>query len=661
MFQQKSDILKEKISNDLIMANAVHEIRTPVQTIIGTLDLLSDTHLNTEQIEYVRQIRFGADVLLSLVNDVLDFSKLTSQKLSVEDVSFDVKTLTEQTVNLISIEAFNKNLEIETDIDYSLPDLIKGDPKRIQQVLINLLKNAVKFTEQGYIHIELFSPDKKTIQFKITDSGIGIQDKQRKYLFQNFFQADVSTSRKYGGTGLGLAISKALVKNMHGEIGFTPNKFGGSCFWFSIPLECIAKSSSCSYVLPVPATTKILIVDDSALAIRSLEKKLNSIGLQYIQTSTDAQDALLKIKYAAQIENPFSIVFIDMHMPVYDGWHLASEIKNDPILKDTKLYMLVPEGQMGSQAKMKALSWFAGYLYKPVRRDKLDELLLQTNDIDSTSSILDKLEENDFSDQDKELDLSFAKGIKIIVAEDHLVNRKILLEFLKHFGATTFEAENGEEVLSIIKTNPDIQVIFMDIQMPVLNGIETSAKLRQNLYNGVIIACTANNSKDDFITYQKAGMNDILHKPFKKEHVKMIIDKWKTVFMFSSNKQSALIDYNYVLNDELWDISDFEDTIGRDWDLGRQIILDYIEQTESLIKDAKKYIKETNFQQLDMIAHTLKGSSATISANKLFKIGEKLNKSVKNKDLKEATINLEYFEKMFEIFILSTNKYDCLK
>ena len=252
MAASNNDNIEIDLPNELFMANAVHEIRTPVQTVIGTLDLLSDTHLNPEQMEYVRQIRYGADVLLALVNDILDFSKIKSHKMTLETVPFDIKVLAENVVHLISIEAYNKGLEIVTDIDYNIPDKVIGDPTRIQQILLNLLKNAVKFTNQGYIHLELSRKDDELL-FQITDSGIGISKQKQKNLFESFVQGDSSYTRKYGGTGLGLAICRGLVSRMNGKIGVRPNPYGGSCFWFTLPFLSEQKYSQRSYVLPVPA------------------------------------------------------------------------------------------------------------------------------------------------------------------------------------------------------------------------------------------------------------------------------------------------------------------------------------------------------------------------------------------------------------------------
>ena len=657
--QQNSNNIRD-IPNELFLANAVHEIRTPVQTIIGTLDLLSDTQMNTEQTEYVRQIRFGAEVLLALVNDILDFSKIKSHKMLLENVPYDIKNLVENVVHLISIEAFNKKLEIVTDIDYSLPEMIMGDPTRVQQILINLLKNAVKFTNQGYIHTEL-KKDGDFLLIKITDSGIGVSKDKENNLFESFDQGDPSISRKYGGTGLGLPICKGLVSKMNGSIGFTPNPYGGSCFWVKIPLSAADDSKKNQYVLPVPATTKILIVDDSILAAKSLENKLKTIGLQNIQISQKGEDAYLKLQYAEQIDNPYDIVFIDKIMPVVEGWHLASNIKNNPKIKKTKLYMLVPEGQVGRDAKMKLLDWFAGYLYKPVRLEKLDQLLIETNGSDSSIKLFEEInsiKKNSENTTKKQTELpQIAEGMKILVTDDHPVNRKILVEFLKKFGAAVYEAENGEAAIKMIREHSEIQVVFMDIQMPVLSGIETTKILRKENFSGLIIACTANNDPENFKEYQRIGMNDILVKPFKRKNIENMLDKWSTVINLPSASQIASVDSDMMLNNELWNSADFEDTIGNDVDLGKQILLDYIDQTKGFIVTAYDLLDNKDFEELHRVSHTLKGSSAAISANKLVHISTLMSQATKSKNADEFRKNLEDFEEYFDLFILATTKW----
>lgn len=648
------------MENSNFIANTVHEIRTPVQTIIGTLELLSDTKLNTEQTEYVRQIKFGADVLLTLVNDILDFSKIHSNNFSLENIPYDVVSLTEQTAYLESIEAFNKNIELVTDIDYSIPPLVMGDPTRVKQILLNIIKNAIKFTSDGYIHVELSSKHKNKLLFQITDTGIGIPTDKIDKIFSSYYQADTSTSRKYGGTGLGLAICKALIAAMNGEIGVKPNPYGGSIFWFTIPLVPAENPEVKEFELPVPATTHILIVDDSMLSIRSLQNKLNTLGLQYIDFVTNSHEAILSMQYAAKLGNPFDIVFIDMKMPIIDGWHLASEIKNDKLISKAKLYMLVPEGQMGKESKMMLLNWFTGYLYKPVKLEKLDQLLLETNGTMPSTSLLEILQETTPTTTEQSATSKIASGIKILVAEDHPVNRRLLVTFLKQYGATVFEAENGQIALDCINANKDIKIIFMDIQMPIMSGIEATIELKKQNYTGIIIACTANNNSKAFNEYTKIGINDILVKPFKRDNVKSMIDKWKSVINLpeSIEVEIANLDTKLIkIQTSIWDSQDFEDTIGHDKDLGTQILFDYILQTRQLIQKSETFIKNQDFTELRRLGHTLKGSSAAISANTLASIAEKINLLAKQQNTPEIQKYINNFSEEFDIFIQATDKW----
>ena len=648
------------MENSNFIANTVHEIRTPVQTIIGTLELLSDTKLNTEQTEYVRQIKFGADVLLTLVNDILDFSKIHSNNFSLENIPYDVISLTEQTAYLESIEAFNKNIELVTDIDYSIPPLVMGDPTRVKQILLNIIKNAIKFTSDGYIHVELSNKNKDKLLFQITDTGIGIPTEKIDKIFSSYYQADASTSRKYGGTGLGLAICKALIAAMNGEIGVKPNPYGGSIFWFTIPLVPAENPEAKEFELPVPATTHILIVDDSMLSIRSLQNKLNTLGLQYIDFVTNSHEAILSMQYAAKLGNPFDIVFIDMKMPIIDGWHLASEIKNDKLISKAKLYMLVPEGQMGKESKMKLLNWFTGYLYKPVKLEKLDQLLLETNGTMPSTSLLEILQETTPTTTEQSTTSKIASGIKILVAEDHPVNRRLLVTFLKQYGATVFEAENGQIALDCINANKDIKIIFMDIQMPIMSGIEATIELKKQNYTGIIIACTANNNSKAFNEYTKIGINDILVKPFKRDNVKSMIDKWKSVINLpeSIEVEIANLDTKLIkIQTSIWDSQDFEDTIGHDKDLGTQILFDYILQTRQLIQKSETFIKNQDFIELRRLGHTLKGSSAAISANTLASIAEKINLLAKQQNTPEIQKYINKFSEEFDIFIQATDKW----
>ncbi|MFA6856620.1 MAG: response regulator [Treponema sp.] len=641
------------------LANTVHEIRTPVQTITGTLELLSDTKLNNEQQEYVRQIQFSTNVLLALVNDILDFTKIKSHEFKLESIPYDIAAVTERVVDFVSVEAFSKGLEIVTDIDYSLPQLIMGDPTRVQQILLNIIKNAVKFTKKGYIHLELSRADENTMLFEITDTGIGIPENNRKMLFTDFYQADTSITRKYGGTGLGLSICKGLVTAMHGQIGVKSNPYGGSIFWFTLPLIESPNPPAENSISHIPHDTRILVVDDNMLAMKSMKRKLESLGFTNILNTDNAENGKLIMKYSARLGKPVKIVFVDMGMPKVDGWHFAWEIKEDPEINDSKLYLLVPEGQMGAEAKMKLMNLFNGYLYKPVKRQFLLMLLQESYDtpldLETVDSI--KIEKKRTTEIPGEDDTTIARGLNILVAEDHPLNRKLLVTFLRAYGAEVFESEDGQEAVDCISKNPKIDIIFMDIQMPVMNGTDAAKKIRLQNFSGIIIACTANNDEDDFEQYRKIGMNDILVKPFKRTGVKAIIEKWKTVMELPEAKDIAILDSRTALINESWDQKDFEDTIGNDFALGCQLINDYRKQTVTMLDKIEKAVKCRDFDQLQKIGHTLKGSSAAIAANSLAKYGQSINEQAEQSDIESIKKSFSAFKDEFTCFELSSDKW----
>lgn len=613
------------------LASTLHEIRTPIQTIISTTELLEETPMNPEQTEYVRQIQFSANVLLQLANDVLDFTKIRSKEFRLENIPFNIIEVTERVVDLVSIEAFNHGLEVITDIDYSIPKTIMGDPTRYQQILLNLVKNAVKFTSRGYILVKLRAQD-GFLTFQVIDSGIGIAQDKQQFVFKDFFQVDASTTRKYGGTGLGLSICRNLVNVMHGQIGVKDNPHGGSIFWFTVPFEQAEISNEPDTIAQIPENTRILIVDDNKGAALSLKYKLTAFGLSNIEIAQNAESSIMMLSQAAQEGKPFTITFIDMLMPKIDGWKLSQAIRNQTDFPKPSMYLLVPEGQMGKDAKLKMQNRFDGYLYKPVKREHLQNLL--------KSIFATEEEKNEFSLREKESiipevdDSLTAAGIKVLVAEDHPVNRKLIHTFLTKFGATVFLAENGEEAIKQVEAHPEIDMIFMDIQMPVKNGTDATVELRQKHFKGIIIACTANNDPNDFRNYRRMGINDILVKPFKKESIKQVLLKWHEVLAVPEAKDIIILaDMNNTAM-EIWDPSDYMNTVGGDKKVAVKIIDDYVNQTTNILSDIKAEIRNDiiDSEKLHRLAHTLKGSSATISANKLADDAKKIENACKADD-----------------------------
>ena len=626
------------------IASILHEIRTPIQTIISTTELLQDTSMNKEQREYVRQIEFSANVLLQLANDVLDYTKITSDEFKPENIPFDLIELSEKVADLICIEAFNKGLEIITTIDYSIPKMVMGDPTRVQQILLNLVKNAVKFTQSGFVQLSIRRIN-GDIYFEVMDSGIGVPVEKQQLIFNRFYQVDASTTRRFGGTGLGLSICQNLVRIMGGEIGMRTNPTGGSIFWFTLPLKNANLDNGKPFKLEVPESTRVLIVDDNPLGLNSLTDKLLGMGVHSVETADCGPTALKKIKAAKLSGHPFTIAFIDMIMPVWSGWRLAAEINNDADINNLRLYLMIPEGQLGGDAKMKLLNWFNGYLYKPIKRNSLLNTLVesftQSMDLPHAENETRNFISSDEADESEHKkctkvfdDSNVATGKNILVAEDHPVNQKIIETFLKHYGATVYLAENGQEAVEQIKKHPQTDMIFMDMLMPVKSGLDATVELRHMGYKGIIIACTANNDKDDFVEYRRQGINDILVKPFKRITIRQTLEKWSEVLSISNAKSIiSLTDINNTTN-QLWDVADFMDTVGEDKILAKSIMQKYMIATEDLLAKIKEELskEEKDFTVIEKIAHTLKGSSGSVSSGKLKSSATAMDEAAKQED-----------------------------
>lgn len=547
------------------LASALHEIRTPIQTILGTTELLKSTALNPEQQEYVRQIAFSADVIHTLANDILDFEKLRTGNLTLERIELDPIHIIEQVLNLVSIEAYNKGIELLSCVHQQVPQKILGDPLRVQQILLNMVKNAVKFTSRGYVKVELHRDGENRLLFRIIDSGVGVTQDKKTRIFQAFTQASDSTTRQYGGSGLGLSICSQLVSLMHGSCGVDDNPEGGSIFYFSIPLEETATEAARESRVDISGGSRILVVDDSPQYLENISRIITGLTDLTVATASSGADALKAMREAARRQEEFPLVLMDLNMPSMDGWRLAAEINRDPAINGAKLYLMIPEGQLGGEAKMKLLSWFNGYLYKPVQRKKLLEMLVQAfaqplelpavekEEASSCSATASPLEPAGEKTTLAALDKAESRQrpnppavqqaqvpespfpSPIIAVDDHPVNLKILTTFLSSFGVEAYGAESGQEAIDLAQQHPDTKLIFMDIEMPFMNGFETSGRIRSNGFEGIIVACSANSTPDIIQDYIQAGINDYFAKPFKKQQLADILEKWRNLPQTGTN------------------------------------------------------------------------------------------------------------------------------
>lgn len=505
------------------LASVLHEIRTPIQTILGTTELLKTTSLDPEQQEYVRQIAFSADVIYTLANDILDFEKLRTGNLRLEHIEYDPTDIVEQVLNLVSIEAYNKGIELLSYVDPMLPKKLCGDPLRLQQILLNMVKNAVKFTPKGYVSVRIQKQDEDTIIFTVIDSGVGIPQDKKPGIFQAFTQASDSTTRQYGGSGLGLNICAQLVALMKGTISVQDNPGGGSIFYFSIPLEKVPQQDT-PQKLSFPDGNRVLVVDDNQHYLEHISAIIQNISNLQITTASSGEEALAVMREAVAQEKEFTLVLMDLGMPPMDGWRLAAEINSDPAINGSKLYLMIPEGQLGGEAKMKLLSWFNGYLYKPVMRKKLWDLLAQAFDQPLELPSVEKTEQKHTPQPQSQVAATLPSPV--IAVDDHPVNLKILTTFLSTLGVEAHGATSGQEALQLFQQHNRTKLVFMDIEMPFMNGFQTSSALREAGYRGGIVACSANSAPDMVPDYIKSGINDYLSKPFKKQQLAELLEKW---------------------------------------------------------------------------------------------------------------------------------------